>query len=361
MNIRRVGYVLNIFPKLSETFIAEELAELRRRNIELRVLALQRPRDEPRHQLIKEAGLEEVTCYDPEEFEGEMRRFEPDLIHAHFAREATATARELAGQLGVGFTFTAHGYDIHRKPPADFFERAMAARGVVTVSEANAEFIQSAFKVPSSRLTVIPCGVDLRRFHPNPNAGSLSEDIAPLILCVARHVAVKNLPLLFEACAILRQRGIKFRCMIVGDGPLRSELEQLRSRLELDAAVELPGALTQTEVAGCWRQAAIGVLTSDNEGMPVALMEAAASGVPVVASAVGGIPELVEDGVTGRLCAPGDAEGFASAIADLLANQSLRSSMAHAARARAERLFSVKAQGDALLGFWSRVCNGGGS
>jgi colanic acid/amylovoran biosynthesis glycosyltransferase len=357
MTIRRVGYILNIFPKLSETFIAEELAELRRRNIEVRILALQPPRDEPRHQLIKDAELDRLTSYDPHRFLTEMRQFKPDLVHAHFAREATAKAREVAGELGVGYTFTAHGYDIHRKPPADFFERAMAARGVVTVSEANAAYIQNTFKVPKSRVRVIPCGVDIQRFHPAPS-GAPDEPV-PIILCVARHVAVKNLSLLLRACALLKQRGCHYRCIMVGDGPLRTELVAERARLDLAGVVEMPGALTQIEVANLWRRSTVGVLTSDNEGMPVALMEAAASGVPVVATKVGGVPELVQEGLTGLLCAAGDPEAFANAISSILSDAPARQSMARAARRRAEQCFSVTAQGDALLEFWSKVCNGG--
>jgi colanic acid/amylovoran biosynthesis glycosyltransferase len=357
MTIRRVGYILNIFPKLSETFIAEELAELQRRGVELRVLALQPPRDEPQHQLIHEAELDKLTSYDSEAFVKEMREFKPQLVHAHFAREATAKAMEVSARLGVGFTFTAHGYDIHRKPPEDFFDRAMAARGVVTVSQANAAYIEHTFHVPKSRLRVIPCGVDINRFHPAPeNHLGVS---APLILCVARHVAVKNLSLLLRACSSLRAKGLAFRCVMVGDGPLRKDLEAERSSLGLNELVEMRGALTQTEIAKLWRESAVGVLTSDNEGMPVAMMEAAASGVPVVATRVGGIPELVEEGVTGLLCQPGEHEAFANALGALLIDVPRRQVMGGAARRRAEECFSVTTQADALQEFWSSVCNGG--
>src|SRR5690242_20724541 len=123
----RIAYVLNIFPKLSETFIAGEIAELRRRGVELRILSLLPPREEPRHDFIVRAGLEALTHYDVASFEAVVREFQPDLLHAHFAREATQTARGLAGRCQVPFSFTAHGYDIHRKAPRDFAERAEAA------------------------------------------------------------------------------------------------------------------------------------------------------------------------------------------------------------------------------------------
>src|SRR5580765_7801686 len=109
MSPRRIAYVLNIFPKISETFIAGELAELRRRGVELRILSLLPPRNEPQHDLIRRAGLDKLVEYDVSKFADVVRAFQPDLIHAHFAKEATETARKLSIQTGVPFTFTAHG------------------------------------------------------------------------------------------------------------------------------------------------------------------------------------------------------------------------------------------------------------
>src|SRR6266581_9782209 len=142
MTPKRLAYVLNIFPKISETFIAGELAELRKRGVELRILSLLPPRDEPQHEIIRRAGLDKLVEYDANKFADVVREFQPELIHAHFAKEATEKARELSALTGIPFTFTAHGYDIHRKPPADFRERTMAASAVVTVSETNRDYIE---------------------------------------------------------------------------------------------------------------------------------------------------------------------------------------------------------------------------
>src|SRR6266536_5423452 len=120
----RVAYVVNVFPKLSETFIAGELGELRRRGVELRVLSLRRPTETLRHDIVSRAQLDKITCYQPAHFASLLREFEPQLLHAHFATEPTAAARDLAKELGVPFLFTAHGYDIRRKAPPDFAERA---------------------------------------------------------------------------------------------------------------------------------------------------------------------------------------------------------------------------------------------
>jgi glycosyltransferase involved in cell wall biosynthesis len=370
MALQRIVYVLNIFPKLSETFIAGELAELRRRGVEVRILSLLPPREELRHDVIERAALDRLTEYEPAKFADVVREFQPDLLHAHFATDATAKAMELSALTGVPFTFTAHGYDIHRKPPPDFHRRAVAASALVTVSQANADYIERTFGVAREHLRVIPCGVDTERFCPMakgnfrtggetlprfPANRQVCPTDAPLIVCVARLVAVKNLDLLLDACALLRGRGVKFRCALIGDGPLRAELEARRNALNLQEHVLMPGAVDQNGVVQWWQQAAVGVLTSQNEGMPVCLMEAAACGVPVVATSVGGIPELIENGVTGLLAPPDDAVSFAATLELLLNDEPFRARMKIAARLRAVERFSVTRQVDSLLQLWTGI------
>ncbi len=359
MTPNRIAYVVNVFPKLSETFIAGELAELRRRGVRVRVLSLRRPVESLRHEFIARAGLDKTTCYDPDQFPDLLREFNPQMLHAHFATEPAAAARALALEVGLPFTFTAHGYDIRRKPPPDFTARAAAARAVVTVSEANARYIAKTFAVPPEHIRVIPCGVDTDQFRPDGAGGAAgrlpaTNDI-PWIVCVARHVRVKNLGLLLETCALLLKRGVRFRCALVGDGPLRGDLERASERLGLRGLVEFTGALAQSEVLKWWRRAAVAALSSENEGMPVCLMEAAACAVPAVATAVGGVPELVEDGVTGVLTRPGDAADLASALTRLLVNPTLAAHLGQAARRRAEQQFSLQRQADSLLGLWARI------
>lgn len=355
--LQRIAYVLRVFPKFSETFIASELAEVRRRGLEVRILSLQPPAAGVRHAIVAEAGLDRLTYYDPCEFNQLLKEFRPQLLHAHFATEATAAAIDLAGELDLPFTFTAHGYDIHRKAPPDFKARAAAARAVVTVSQANADYLAKQFAVPRSQIRVIPSGVDTQFFRPADIAPSAKP---PVILCVARHVQVKNLGMLLESCARLREQGLKFLCVLIGDGPSRAELESARETLRLNATVEILGAAEQSEVRRWWQTATVGVLTSDNEGMPVSLMEAGACGVPVVATAVGGVLELVQEGVTGLLVPPRDSLALACALERLLRDGHLRATLGSAARRRVEERFSVVRQVDQLMALWTEILSAGG-
>jgi colanic acid/amylovoran biosynthesis glycosyltransferase len=346
----RVAYVVNTFPKLSESFIANELAELRRRDVEVLVFSLRPPAEDIRHEIVDEAGLADRTVYGRERFASASRAFAPDLVHAHFATQPTAAASELAAELGVPFTFTAHHYDIYRKPPDDFAARAARASAVVTVADANVRHIVERFGVPAAHLRVIPCGVDTARFRPNGAGAS-----PPWIVCVARLSPVKNHIVLLEACAALRASGLEFRCVLVGEGRTRPEIEAARARLGLEDHVELVGAATQRAVLSFWRRAAIAALSSDSEGVPVSLMEAASCGVPAVATAVGGVPELIDDGITGLLVPPGDSAAFAAALEVLLRDPGLASRLGAAARRKVQERFSLAGQVDQLLALWGEV------
>jgi colanic acid/amylovoran biosynthesis glycosyltransferase len=349
-SVRRIAYVVSTFPKLSESFIANELAELRRRGSDVLVLALRQPVELLRHEVVSRAGLDTCTVYERANFEPAVRSFAPDVIHAHFATEPAAVARDLADGAGVPFTFTAHGHDVYRRAPEDFAARALHAAAVVTVSEANARWIVDRFGVPRAHIRVIPSGVDTERFRPNGGPAAPSR-----IVCVARLAPVKNLGLLLAACAMLRDRGLAYRAVLVGDGRLRQDLEAMRIALGLERDVELAGAATQDRVLGYWHEATIAALSSDSEGIPVSLMEAGACGVPAVATAVGGVGELVEDGVTGLLTRPGDAQAFAAALERLLRDRALAIRLGASARRRVVEHFSLAGQVDRLLSLWAEV------
>jgi len=350
MALERIAYVLNVFPKVSETFIAGEIAEVLRRGVAVRVLVLRRSVEELRHGIVKRAGLDRYVSYGEAGFAEELRRFRPQLIHAHFARRATERARTLAAELALPYSFTAHRYDIYSRPPEDFHERAMAAGACITVSEANADYIAETFAVPRGHIDIIPCGIDTEHFAPGGEPAQ-----PPHIVCVARLEPVKNHSVLLAACALLRERGVPFRCVLLGDGSAREGVAAEIERLALADCVELHGAAEQDEVRDWLGRAAVCALPSDSEGMPVSLMEAAACGVPAVATAVGGVPELVQHSVTGLVVPPRQPAALADALAALLGDPERRAEMGRAARRRALERYSVRHQVDRLIEVWTRA------
>jgi len=351
MTLKRIAYVVNVFPKFSETFIANEIAELKRRGIEVTILSRRNPVEALRHKIVTENELEALTCYDQGLFLSHLKKFRPQWIHAHFATQPTELARKLSATLGIPYSLTAHGYDVYRRPPADFADRCRSANAVITVSEANAQFMIKTLGAPANNLSVIPCGVDTDWFKPRLP----TQPRSPLLVCVARMRPVKNLPVLLHACAMLRDQGIKFGCVVLGDGDDRPMLESLRDSLRLDAVVQFKGLASQESVREYWQQASIGLLTSLSEGMPVSLMEALSCAVPVVAPAVGGIPEMVKQGVNGFVVPVNNPEAVAGAVSQILTDPEMTRQMSIAARKSALERFSVDVQVDRLLDVWNQV------
>ena len=350
MKVRRIGYVCGVFPKVSETFVANEMAELRRRGVEIRILSLRLPAEELRHRVVKETGLDRLVSYDRAAFRSALEEFRPQFLHAHFATQATAAARELSRDLGLPYTFTAHRYDIYDKAPEDFGDRARDAAAVITVSEANVDFMHQRFGVPLEKMVLIPCGVDTEFFAP-----ARSKLAPPHVVCVARLEPVKNHGVLLRAFALLRERGVAFRGVLLGDGKARETVLATRRDLGLEELVDMPGAADQDAVRDWLGRASISALSSDSEGMPVSLMEAAAAGVPVVATDVGGNGQLVADGETGYIVPPRDPAAFAAALERLLREADRRARFGQAARRRALERFSLSHQVDQMIAVWEKV------
>lgn len=272
-------------------------------------------------------------------------------IHAHFATHP-ATAALIAHELtGISFSVTAHAHDIFVDHALLPWKLARAAF-VRVISRYNAAYLEGHWPAQTAgKLRVIHVGVDWRAYARAPRAVGGGERI----LCVAALKSYKGIPVLIEACRRLRERGVAFDCDIVGDGPLRPSLERRIRRAGLSGHVRLLGAQPQEEVRRRIGEASVFVLSSvvatdgQMEGIPVALMEAMAAGVPVVASRLSGIPELVVDGQTGTLVEPGDSAALADALAGVLggARAGLRMAEAGARKVRAD--FTLEGTVAALL------------
>lgn len=287
----------------------------------------------------------------------------PDVAHLHSHRcDRVATVTWLAARMsGRSYSFTAHASDIHRADanPRDLLERKMGhAAFVATCTHANARTLRARHPRPGEVRTVFH-GLDTDWFAPavvDPSSARLAR---PLILSVGRLVARKGFDQLLEACARLRDDGVDFQCVIVGEGgsgaePLRRQIEQRKLR----ERVCLLGAVTREELRGLYAHAHVFALpcqvteTGDRDGFPDALAEAMAMGVPVVSTDVSAIPEVIEDGVHGLLVAPRDPAALATALDRLLADTALRSRCAAAARERACERFDSRRTSAELHGLF---------
>lgn len=382
----RVAYVLKMYPRFSETFVLNELLELERQGVELRLFSLKRPNDGIFHADVEQ--LRAPVAYLPNSLAGLIcaqtaalrlwpRRYArlfvavlrarrasslkhflqagaiaPALaaegvghIHAHFASGASSVALYLHRLTGVSYSLTAHAKDIYLDTvrPADLARKLRAARFAVTVSDFNARHLAGC--AVGSRIVRIYNGLDLDRFAPN---GAV-RDSPPLVLAVGRLIEKKGFDDLVRACALLVLDGLDFRCVVVGKGPAREELEALVALLGLKGRVSLAGALPRERLLRLYPRAsalaAPCVVGSDGnrDGLPTVLVEAMALGVPVVATDVTGIPELVEDGVTGLIVPQREPEALAAALRTLLADPDAAAAFARRARARVEERFDLRA------------------
>jgi glycosyltransferase involved in cell wall biosynthesis len=227
-----------------------------------------------------------------------------------------------------------------------------ASRAIVVNSADVGAYVVRHYGAPRARIQVVPNAIDVQRFHP---AAEPPGTAPALIVTVGRLVEQKNHALFLEAAARLASEFAQVRFVIVGDGPLRSALAERARALGVADRVTFAGE--RHDVEAILRGAALFWLTSRWEGMPNVLLEAMASGVPPIATDVGGVRELVRSGVDGFVVAAGDAAGFVEHSRALLQDSALRRACRSAARARAEE-FAVAAMAGALVRLYDRVAAG---
>jgi colanic acid/amylovoran biosynthesis glycosyltransferase len=297
-----------------------------------------------------------------------LRPFEPALVHAHFGPDGLL-ALPLARALGVPLVTTLHGYDVSLATARllgsgslswaryALFRRRLFAGGALflAVSEAlRARALAVGF--PPERTIVHRNGIDLARFR--PTGGRLEPG---LILHVGRLVEKKGTGLLLRALAELRRERTDARLVVLGDGPLRPRLIAQAMALGIADHVRFLGSRPSAEVASwmerAWLLAAPSVTAGDGdaEGLPTVIVEAAASGLPVVGSDHSGIPEAIVDGETGYVVPEGEVAPLAARIADLLDSPRLRTIMGLESRVLAEARFGRIRQGQRLEAHYDRL------
>ena len=397
-SMKKIGYVLKRFPRLSETFILNEILTLERNGFEVHIFSLLKPPTELSHKLIRKlnaeitylptasnldrikmhTGLEQASisfsdlaCANSFQsqvlFPGKSaleiaaielkamvlsilcKQHQIQHLHAHFGSDATTVAHIAAKAAGIGYSFTAHARDIYHTYTSQQSDNAMRAykisssEFVVTVSDYNQNHLSKICPDARAKIHRIYNGVDLAKFAPNREHTRCNN-----ILAVGRLVEKKGFSVLVEACAHLKSQGIDFDCNIVGDGPLREDLSSQIRSLNLSDSVTLSGAMIQEQLIGIMRKATVMVLpcivsnSGDRDGLPTVLLEAMATGIPVVTTTVSGGPEIVRDGENGYLVEPGDSRALAKQISQILNDTASAKTMGRASRLRTEELFSLE-------------------
>jgi glycosyltransferase involved in cell wall biosynthesis len=413
---RRVAYVMNGFPRLSETFIAHEIHQLERLGLPLRLYSIKRE-DEPavqpvvakvrapltylpvatslsgtnlaawlarnlprfaranarvalRHPLRwlrtlgaaaslawrhREPGSLRLRKVYLKEFlqagaiaADVLRAGDVDHLHGHFCHGVATITWFASRMTGIPFSFTAHAKDIYQQelnPGRLLEDKLAAARFVATCTCANADVLRARHLRPADVHTIYH-GLDTDWFSPRP---APANDV-PLLLAVGRFVEKKGFDHLVEACARLKDAGVAFTCLIVGErGDAYESIRQSVDTRGLTSHVELRSAVAQDELREIYRRARVFALPckvtedGDRDGFPNVLAEAMAMGVPVVSTRISGIPEMIDDGEHGLLVASGDVAALAGALTRVLTDDALHARLASAGRQRiCERFDSRK-------------------
>src|SRR5215470_7452111 len=383
----RLGYLYSRYPVISQTFCDAEMLALERQGIELVIGSVYPPLTSLRHEYI--ARLSAPIHYAPpqeilkllersaknngkwprhlvEEHEGKygpmakpeqrarnalyfaefFARSSVNHVHVHFANRAAHTAVFLKEISGISFSVTAHGQDFMKDLGSDDLLREIcaAAEFVAAETEYSRDMLRQRCPDSATKIHRVYNGIDLERF-PAPRSGNTNR--VPQIVSIGRLVSFKGFEDLIDACAELARHRIDFICNIIGDGPLRETLQAKIEQLDLSSRVNLLGSLSQDAVLEKLQAADIFALasTTDAQGatdvFPTVILEAMASGRPVVSTHLAGIPELVVDGQTGMLAPPGDSTELAHALEQLLRDPELRLRFGHAGRERVEQHFRI--------------------
>lgn len=277
-------------------------------------------------------------------------------VHGHFAHDPALVAMLTARLSGTTYSFTGHARDLVQIPTSSLTARAKDATVLVTCCQANAGYISSV--VPSKlrpRVLVVHHGIEVDRFRPAQHAHETGANgRTPTILSVGRLVDKKGYDDLLMALALVKASGAAFRCRIYGDGPRRDDLIRRREILGLADRVEFLGTTSRERIIRALGDADVFALTprvtedGDRDGIPNVLVEAMACGLPVVTSAAGGIPELVQNQLNGIVVEPGDHSAIMTGLRTLLDDRMLARRLGASARRTVEREHNMHASARVL-------------
>ncbi len=393
----KTAYILKRYPRLTETFILNEVRAMERLGARLELFSLLPPEPPPHHPMVAEvraplhpvpqitrgnwqellaahlrclarapqrygyalacAMVWSITAPSPRSVwkqftrggfvANRCRKNGVEHIHAHFANAPAAVARFASLLSGITYSFTAHAKDLYLTPQRVIQRRARAATFVATCTGYNASYLHRLLPETPGKVHLVYHGIDLAQFSQLAPARPRQASEHALILAVGRLVPKKGHEDLIHACKELDRRNRDFRCLIVGEGPLRAALQKQIIDLGLQDRVVLRGAMTHADLIALYREAAVFALApkimedGDRDGIPNVIVEAMATGVPVVATGISGIPELVIHEKTGLLVPPDDPMRLADAIQSTLDDPAKAGQRAVSARQRLEDEFDL--------------------
>lgn len=391
----KVGFVLKGYPRLSETFIAQEMRLLESRGLELEIYSMRGPREEARHPVHHE--IRAKVTYLPEYLSaqeiapnlrtfrafpvGYARAFAHALVrsvrrrkrsplkrlfqagwlidrqglgraggighlHSHFLHAPTELALYASLVTGLSYSISAHAKDIYTSTAEEVRERVRGAKFLMTCTKFNFEKIRAIVGPEhAGKVNEVYHGVNLEAFRP----GAAAKPALPArrLLTVARLVEKKGYDDVLRAIHLLKSQGLELTYDIFGAGELDKPLRALTKELGLEAQVNFHGAVTQPRVLEAYRAGGVFVLASfetadgDRDGIPNSMAEAMSMELPVVATRVSGIPELVENEATGLLVNPRDPAALAAALRRVMEEPGLGRRLGEAARRKVSDVFDA--------------------
>ncbi len=377
-----LAYILKGYPRISETFISNEILLLEKLGFTVRLFPMRKPRESFCHASVKEikAGVDYLpteilpeflhllipsiflAVKRPQQFKhtlataksglspagtlATLKHFlqagyltnnfllhEPEIrqLHGHFAHSPTSVTLFASLLSDIPFSFTAHAKDIYTSKREKLYHKINKASFVVTCTEHNKEYLQDIAGTTRTPIYCIYHGIDLQLFQPNSSSTVPKEPYK--LLTIARMTAKKGLPTIYRALERLRKRGIKFTHTLIGDGDDRESIQAIIKDLDLAECCQLLGTRTHEEVLKFFQASDLFVLgcqvaqNGDRDGIPNVLVESLAMGVPALSTEVSAIPEILINGKTGITIPPSEPKAMEEGILRLLTDQGLRTKL----------------------------------
>ena len=393
MNNKNIAYLAPEIPALSATFVYQEILELEKLDLEIFPVSIHRPINKAEGEQL--SRLEGITFYLYEQklfktlrlnlklillspikyllvfrraikdslkvgmfshvgrgliyrffiaagFVDFLKKNNIEHVHANFSHIPTDIAMYASELYGIRFSFISHANDLFERGWL-LKEKIDRSKFSVTISDFNKKFLINK-GADANKINVIHCGVDTSQFKVDSNK---KVNNTPLLGSLGRMVEKKGFDDLIKACHILKKEGLDFKLQLAGGGPLKNELEELVKSFGLNNTIDFIDYISHEKVPEWIKSLDIFVLPckkdqqGDMDGIPVVLMEAMLSGIPVISSRISGIPELVEDGVTGLLCDENDEKSLAAKIKMMVLEVDLKNKLCDKAILKVKKDFEL--------------------